>query len=66
MIQFKIVYVLQNEPNLSSYLQMLVFGARLCPSGVVARPRRLQIGPVFITFNGLGVRNALDEHHAKN
>jgi hypothetical protein len=27
MIQFKIVYGLQNEPNLSSYLQMLVFGA---------------------------------------
>jgi hypothetical protein len=66
MIQFKIVYVLQNEPNLSSDLQMLVFGARLCPSGVVASPRRPQIGPVFIPFNVLGVRCALDEHHAQN
>src|ERR1700680_1618837 len=66
MIQFKIVSVLQNEPNLSSYLQMLVFGARLYPSSVVARPRRLQIGPVFVTFNVLGVRCALDEHHVTN
>jgi hypothetical protein len=65
MIQFKIVSVLQNEPNLFSYLQMPVFGARLYPSSV-ARPRRPQIGPVFVTFNVLGVRCALDEHHATN